>query len=100
MGLEAAKSRQYQTAAAPLEGFVIREAGGGHRIAKARVEHLLAQPAKRQGSSLVETTARCPDASARGDPDEVLERRSAARRPCSAFHEHLDLAHLRWVGLP
>lgn len=39
--LEAARSgRHYATAAAPLEGFVVREAGGG-RIAKVRVEDLV-----------------------------------------------------------
>jgi len=39
--LAGAASRQYTTAAAPLEGFVIREAGRGERVAKARVEELL-----------------------------------------------------------
>lgn len=37
----AARGRHYTTAAASLEGFVVREAGDGTRIAKARVEHLL-----------------------------------------------------------
>lgn len=39
--LHAARRRNYATAAAPLEGYVVREAGEGTRIAKARVEHLL-----------------------------------------------------------
>lgn len=39
--LSLARSRHYATAAALLEGFVVREAGEGGRIAKARVEQLL-----------------------------------------------------------
>lgn len=38
--LRLAAGQCYETVAAPLEGFVVREAGEGSRIAKARVEHL------------------------------------------------------------
>eukprot|EP00418_Pyrodinium_bahamense_P081730 CAMPEP_0179065272 /NCGR_PEP_ID=MMETSP0796-20121207/28374_1 /TAXON_ID=73915 /ORGANISM="Pyrodinium bahamense, Strain pbaha01" /LENGTH=413 /DNA_ID=CAMNT_0020762237 /DNA_START=64 /DNA_END=1302 /DNA_ORIENTATION=- len=44
--LAAAVQRCYATVEAPLEGFVVREAGGP-RIAKARVEHLQAKAACR-----------------------------------------------------
>mmetsp|Transcript_3631 Transcript_3631/g.9173 ORF Transcript_3631/g.9173 Transcript_3631/m.9173 type:complete len:342 (+) Transcript_3631:70-1095(+) len=37
--LEEAKNKEYKTAAAPLEGYVVREASGAG-VAKARVEHL------------------------------------------------------------
>jgi len=37
----AAQGRHYIDVAAQLEGFVVREAGMGERIAKARVEHML-----------------------------------------------------------
>lgn len=43
--LSAAQTRHYATAAALLEGFVVREAGPGGRIAKARVEQLAAAEA-------------------------------------------------------
>lgn len=43
--LSAAQTRHYATAAALLEGFVVREAGEGGRIAKARVEQLAAAEA-------------------------------------------------------
>lgn len=38
--LQAAASQKYATVSAPLEGFVLREAGIGERVAKARVEHI------------------------------------------------------------
>mmetsp|Transcript_70774 Transcript_70774/g.124867 ORF Transcript_70774/g.124867 Transcript_70774/m.124867 type:complete len:411 (-) Transcript_70774:29-1261(-) len=40
LAFAAAEERQYATAPAPIEGFVVREAGSGGRIAKARVEQL------------------------------------------------------------
>ncbi|CAK9044799.1 unnamed protein product [Durusdinium trenchii] len=43
--LEKASKRHYATAPAMLEGFVVREAGAGGRIAKARVEQLEAAAA-------------------------------------------------------
>ena len=38
---KAAQGRHYATAAAQLEGFVVRDAGTGGRIAKALVENML-----------------------------------------------------------
>lgn len=63
--VQAAQGRQYASAAAQLEGFVVREAGDGDRIAKARVAHLLpsaesfsaAQPAATRGYLLWERQA-------------------------------------------
>ena len=45
--LAAAAARPYGTVAAPLEGFVVREARGP-RIAKARVEQLQNQPEEKE----------------------------------------------------
>mmetsp|Transcript_20277 Transcript_20277/g.44276 ORF Transcript_20277/g.44276 Transcript_20277/m.44276 type:complete len:426 (-) Transcript_20277:27-1304(-) len=53
--LQAACSAEYDSAAAPLEGYVVREGGAGGRIAKARCEQVQAPgettPAAEKGSN-------------------------------------------------
>lgn len=54
----AADGRQYGTAAGALEGFVVREAGSGSRVAKARVEQIPAPPPAERSSAAASRVAR------------------------------------------
>eukprot|EP00913_Durusdinium_trenchii_P023101 g21687.t1 len=85
--LEKASKRHYATAPAMLEGFVVREAGAGGRIAKARVEQLEAAAAvtaaavqadpkpKMRSKTKAEAKARC----LWGVAGALPERRCTAR---------------------
>jgi len=77
--LEAAKSRQYATAAAPLEGFVVREAQAG-RIAKARVENLVGTLAGTAAAVPVAALAAVPAVG----PVAVLPRGISPAAPAAA----------------
>lgn len=79
--LREAANRSYATAAAPLEGFVVREAGGGERVAKARVENL---PASKEG-----------------EEQEADGGRAAAAADGGGWAApSADLRHLIDIGLP
>jgi len=56
--LHEAKTQKYDGVPAPLEGFVVREAGRGERIAKARVEHLHTSDSPGQSSAIAQDAAR------------------------------------------
>lgn len=86
--LEQAAHKCYDTVQAPLEGYVIREGGGGGRIAKARVEHILAVPVV----SISVDTAMLSEAAA--------DEQAGCPHKNVAMSLGLSMAYLRLVGLP
>jgi len=77
--------RNYSTAPAPLEGFVVREAGAGGRIAKARAEQLQS-----------EVTA----AASSDPPTEAPTARTPQIRMATTYAEGLTRSTLRDLGIP
>lgn len=86
-----AESRPYATAAATIEGFVVRQAGSGGRIAKARLEHLVPQKP---------LEASADDSKARSKAGLSPESSSAAASGKMLGHsEHMTRASLQAIGL-
>mmetsp|Transcript_62717 Transcript_62717/g.149622 ORF Transcript_62717/g.149622 Transcript_62717/m.149622 type:complete len:420 (-) Transcript_62717:56-1315(-) len=91
--LEAAKSKEYKTAKAPLEGYVVREASGAG-VAKARVEHL------RDAASASSTSGEQGKLAAASSPAASKQKAASTPPPPKAKHmDSLDMVHLQHLGL-
>jgi len=89
--LQAARHQHYETVAAPLEGFVIREAGAGARIAKARVEHLLSEKDQATTKAMVESKQRAASTSVTNKNEE--------KEDCLGFNGDEGCKESRAIGL-